>query len=295
MIVPAFNEAENISLLLKELEKNLSPEDYEVVIVDDGSSDNTFETLQAAKDGTLFPLKIVAHKKNLGKTQAILTGSSMSAGDILVLFDADLQFSPADIPRLVKEITNGADLCVGFKKGYYEKWLVSKIYNSLARAIFRLKVHDINAVKALRREVLSNIHLRKDWHRYIVPLAQEQGYRITEIPVKIEPRRFGKPKYSGKFRILIGFFDLLAVGFQLTFMRKPMLYFGLLGTSSFLFGLIAGLIAIILRIFGHGFRPLLYLVMLLVIIGLLLFGFGFLAETISGIQDRLERLERSKK
>jgi hypothetical protein len=158
--------------------------------------------------------------------------------------------------------------------------------------MFGIKVHDINALKTFRREVLEGVSLRKDWHRYIVPLAAARGYRITEIPVVLRPRQFGEAKYSGRARILVGFFDLVAVAFQLTFMRKPLLYFGVLGTGALGLGFLIGLLAIILRLAGHGFRPLLYLVMLLTVAGLVLFAAGFLGEMLSGIGDRIERLER---
>ncbi len=289
VIVPAYNEAPNIKPLLEELSRIL-PGDYEVIIVDDGSDDGTFTEVEQAKK--LYPwLKVKRHRQNLGKTQAIVTGAKIAEGKILVIFDADLQFAPADILRLVEKIDQGADMCVGWKQGKYEKWLVSSIYNYLARKLFRLKVHDINAVKAFKREVIADIDLRKDWHRYLVPLAQDRGYQIVEIPVKLYPRQFGKPKYQSPWRILIGFFDLLAVGFQLTVMRKPMLYLGTIGTASILFGIIVGIIGIILRIFRHGFRPILYLVILLIISGLLLFGLGLLGEAIATINDRLEKLK----
>lgn len=290
VIVPAFNEAPNINVLLDELYKIL-PKDYEVIIIDDGSNDGTFTEAEKAKS-KYSNLKVRRHNRNQGKTQAIINGAQIAQGEILVVFDADLQFAPADILRLIEKIDQGADMCTGWKQGKYEKKFVSSIYNFLARRIFNLKVHDINAVKAFRKEIIDDIDLRKDWHRYIVPLAAAKGYQIEEIPVKLYPRRFGKPKYQGSFRIIIGLFDLFAVGFQLTFMRKPMLYFGTYGSISIVLGFIAGIVAIILRIFGHGFRPILYLVILLVIGGLLLFGFGFLGEAVATINDRLDRLSK---
>jgi glycosyltransferase involved in cell wall biosynthesis len=291
VIVPAFNEAENIAPLVEELSRIMTP-DCEVVIVDDGSTDATRANAEAAARDHPF-LKVTGYHRNQGKTEAILTGARAASGDILVVFDADLQFEVADILRLVEKIREGADMCVGYKQGRYEKRVVSNTYNAMARMIFNLKVHDINAVKAFRREVLETISLRRDWHRYLVPLAAARGFGIAEIPVRLHPRRFGVAKYQGHGRILIGFFDLLAVWFQLTFMRKPMLYFGVLGLVAGGLGVLVGLVAIVLRIFGHGFRPLLYLVMLLVLLGTLLFVLGFLAEMISGISDRLERYPSS--
>jgi glycosyltransferase involved in cell wall biosynthesis len=278
--------------LVQELTRIASPE-YEVIIVDDGSCDETRARAEELAKTHTF-LRVTGYGSNQGKTEALLVGAEVAQGEILVVFDADLQFGVEDIPRLVEKIDQGADMCVGYKQGHYEKRFVSGIYNSLARSIFRLKVRDINAVKAFRREVLETMALRRDWHRYLVPLAADRGFAIAEIPVQLHPRRFGEPKYQGKSRIFIGFFDLIAVWFQLTFMRKPMLHFGVMGLVFGGLGVVAGIVGIVLRILGHGFRPILYLVMLLVMVGVLLFTLGFLAEMIAGISDRMGRLERRR-
>jgi glycosyltransferase involved in cell wall biosynthesis len=290
VIVPAYNEAANVSPLLAELSAKLPP-DYEVIIVDDGSNDGTYEAAVAARSSHPF-LTVVRHRTNLGKTAAIVTGMERARGEFVSVFDADLQFRPEDVVAQVEKLREGWDLVTGRKQGRYEKRLVSAIYNGLARLMFGIKVHDINALKTFRREVLEGVSLRKDWHRYIVPLAASRRFRITEIPVVLRPRQFGEAKYSGRARILVGLFDLVAVAFQLTFMRKPMLYFGVLGTAVFGLGFLVGLLAIILRLAGHGFRPLLYLVILFVVAGLVFFAAGFLGEMLSGISDRIERLER---
>lgn len=291
VIVPAYNEEENIFPLAESLAKELSSE-YEVIIVDDGSSDKTFEFSQAiAQKNNLF--KIVKHKRNLGKTEAIITGANAATGEYLLIFDADLQYSVSDIPRFVRELEDGADMCVGWKQGKYDKRFVSSIYNNLARKIFGLKVHDINAMKAFRKELLWEIvSLRKDWHRYLVPLAQDKGYRIRELKVQLHPRNAGEPKYQSPLRVFIGLFDLLAVGFQIRIMRKPMFYLGILGFFTMFLGVLVGLLAIILRIFDHGFRPLLYLVILLILSGIVIFGFGFIGESVAHISERIERIEK---
>jgi len=290
VIVPAYNEVESIPALLEELSSKL-PKDYEVVIVDDGSRDGTYEAAVAAQARYPF-LAVCRQRANQGKTAAILTGMDKARGEFVSVFDADLQFRPEDVVAQVRKLREGWDLVTGRKQGKYEKRMVSSIYNGLARMMFGIKVHDINALKTFRREVLEGISLRKDWHRYIVPLAAARGFTIAEIPVVLRPRRFGKAKYSGRARIFVGFFDLVAVAFQLTFMRKPLLYFGVLGLGALALGFLVGLAAVILRLAGHGFRPMLYLVMLLVTAGLVLFAAGFLGESLSGISDRIERLER---
>ncbi len=289
IIIPAYNEVASIGPLFAELAAKLSPE-YEVILVDDGSTDGTFE--RAKEEAKRYPfVTVLRHSRNQGKTAAILTGFSACRGEIISILDADLQFDPEDVVRQVAKVREGFDLVTGEKRGKYEKRFVSSIYNWLARLVFGLKVRDINALKTFRREVLEEIHLRRDWHRYIVPLAAARGFSIGEIPVLLRPRQFGEPKYSGRGRILIGLFDLIAVGFQLSFMRKPMLYFGILGTGALGCGFLVGVVAVILRLAGHGFRPLLYLVILLVLTGLVLFAAGFLGESLAAVTDRLERLE----
>ncbi|MEO0102511.1 MAG: glycosyltransferase family 2 protein [candidate division WOR-3 bacterium] len=293
VICPAYNEILNIPSLLAELHNNLD-ETYEIIVVDDGSTDGTWEL--AVKEAEKYPnVRVFRHPRNRGKTDAILTGLAASEGEIIIIYDADLQFAASDIPNLVAKIEEGYDMCVGRKVGKYEKKFVSLIYNFLARKLFSLPVHDINAIKAFKKEIGEKLKLRKDWHRYIVPLAWAEGAKITEIPVKLYPRRAGEPKYQSKKRIVIGFFDLIAVGFQLSFMKKPLLYFGSAGAISFLLGFLLGVLSIILRIFGHGFRPLLYLVILLILTGILLFGLGLLGESFSTLIERLEAMEKRMK
>lgn len=289
VIVPAYNEAVNIPYLVEEFDKFVrKAKNYEVIVVDDGSEDNTQEVLRRHRRPYL---RSVRHQKNMGKTQAIVSGARAARGEVIVIFDADLQYDPDDIPRLVALIKEGFDVATGWKQGDYDKRFVSGVYNLWARRLFRLDVHDMNAIKAMKKGVLRDIPMRKDWHRYIVPIAREAGYRIGEVKVTLRPRRYGVPKYQQKSRILIGFFDLLAVKFQLSFMKKPLLYFGTIGLCSVLSGVLLGLISIILRLFGHGFRPLLYLVILLVISGILFFSLALIGESIRAILDHLEKRE----
>jgi glycosyltransferase involved in cell wall biosynthesis len=265
--------------------------DCEAILVDDGSTDGTYRAGLEARERYPF-LKVVRHRRNRGKTAALISGREQATGGVLVLLDADMQFDPADVPKLVSGIRDGADLVSGWKVGKYEKKFVSGIYNFLSRRLFHVTVHDLNAVKAFRREVLDDLELRKDWHRYLVVLAAERGFKIAEEKVQLHPRLHGESKYGGMGRILIGALDLIVVKFQISFMRKPMLLFGGIGTFLIFLGLLTGLAAIYLRFaMGLGFRPLLYLVILLVTSGLLLFALGFLAEAIASVQTRLERVE----
>jgi glycosyltransferase involved in cell wall biosynthesis len=297
IIVPALNEEENVPVVVQRISEMIEESglDCEAILVDDGSTDGTYQAGLQARERYPF-LKVVRHRRNRGKTAALLTGADVATGGVLVLLDADMQFDPAEVPKLVAGIEQGADLVSGRKVGKYEKRFVSWIYNFLCRRLFHVTVHDLNAVKAFRREVLEDLDLRKDWHRYLVVLAAEKGFTIAEEEVQLYPRLHGETKYGGVGRIAVGVLDLIAVKFQLSFMRKPMLLFG--GTGAFLLfcGMIVGFISLYLRfVMEMGFRPLLYLVILLVTSGLLLFALGFLAEAIANVQERLEGVERAAK
>lgn len=296
-LVPAFNEAECLPLLAVELggfmEKNGLSDQIECVVIDDGSTDGTYQVgLELTKK---YPfMKMARHSANLGKTQALITGAKRADGDVLVVFDADLQYSVEDAWRLAERIMEGWDIAVGWKQGGYQKKFVSWVYNRLSRCLFSLPIHDMNSMKAVKAEVFPHLGLRRDWHRYMVPLAVEKGFTVTEERVTLRPRAAGKSKYTGFWRIVIGFADLLAVKFQLTIMRKPLLYLGTAGFASGLAGILVGLVAVLIRyIAGVGYRPLLYLVILLVISGLLLISMGLVGELVAGIQDQLEARDRS--
>ena len=297
LLVPAYNEAENIEPLVREFGEFLVGEtrEWEMVIVDDGSKDETYERAKALSEG-FEHLKVVRHSTNLGKTQALISGAQAATGDAYVIFDADLQFTFADAAKLVAKVEEGYDLVAGRKRGNYEKKLVSNVYNVLSRKLFRVPVRDMNAMKAMRKEVFENINLRRDWHRYIVVIAHQNGYRVGEEDVELRPRLHGEPKYSGPFRIIIGFLDLAAVKFQMSVIRKPLLFFGFLGSLSLLSGVLVGAVALYLRFArNEGFRPLLYLVILLVVSGLILFTLGLLGEMVASLHDALERMERKRK
>lgn len=300
IIVPAFDEAENMPALFSELAEALARSHIpaEIVLVDDGSTDGTGEAARRAvrESGLEKETRILRHRSNRGKTEALLTGARASGGEYLVLFDADLQHSPDEIPRFVEELEGGFDVVTGRKVGEYSKALVSGIYNWLCRRVFRVPVHDLNAMKALRREVLDSVQLRQDWHRYLVVLAHARGFSVTEIDIALYPRRGGESKYAGRGRIVIGALDLLSVWFQLVFSRKPMLFFGITGLALFLLGGLTGLVALFLRFgLGQGYRPLLTLVVLLSVLGVLLFAVGFLAELIASLRSEIEELRRERR
>jgi len=294
ILVPAFNEKENIEPLMKEINSVVKKEkrSYEVIIVDDGSDDGTFEASKKLKKKYKY-LKVYSHRANLGKTEAILTGFRHSTAQILAIMDADLQFDPNDIPKMIDKLEEGYDIVAGWKQGDYQKKFVSGVYNFLSRQLFRLPIHDQNAIKVLRSNVLEEINLRKDWHRYIVALAVSKGFRVSEVKVKLRKRKFGESKYTGKGRVVIGIMDLLAVKMQISLLRKPFLFFGTSGAILIFLGVVTGVYGIIQRfVFHHGYRPLAYLVILMVVSGLVLFTVGFITEAVAALSENVKRLER---
>jgi len=296
VVVPALNEAPNMPELFAEMAETFRRHelDAEVVLVDDGSTDGTLEAArEAAREADFDAVTFRQHRQNLGKTEAILTAARTARGEYLVLFDADLQHSPEEIPRFVDELETGFDVVTGRKVGDYQKPFVSTLYNWLCRAIFGVPAHDLNSMKAFSREILDDIRLRKDWHRYLVVLAHAQGYRVSEIDIELYPRRRGESKYTGQWRILVGILDLVAVWFQVVFSRKPMLFFGVTGLGLFTVGGVVGAVALYFRfVLGQGYRPLLNLIVLLMVLGVLLFAVGFLAELMATLRHEIEDLRR---
>lgn len=295
VLVPAKDEADNLAEFVRLTREALLPLPYacELVIVNDGSHDGTSRVLDELKAKHPF-VRIVTHRTQRGIADALRSGADVARGRVLVFYPADLQYLPADIPSLVAPILAGqADIVTGTKQGQYEKRLVSGVYNTLSRWLFGVRVNDLNSVKAYRREVMDALPTRPDWHRFMVVIAASQGFRLAQQPIPLYPRRAGSSKF-GLGRIPVGVLDLMSVWFQLRFGRKPMLFFGVAGAVLFLIGLLVGGVAIYLR-FGPphvGFRPLLDLIMVLVISGVVLFGFGFVGEMLAGIREELRTLER---
>lgn len=300
VIIPAFNEAPVVPDLVRELKASFNAHglDGEVLLIDDGSTDGTAELAEREAAGW-DRFRIVRHKMNRGKTEAMLTAADVASEPLLVLFDADLQHTPDEIPRFLKRLDEGWDIVTGRKVGSYDKKVVSSVYNRLSRRIFDVPVSDLNSMKAFRAEVLEGLSLRHDWHRFFVVMAHARGASVTEIDVELHPRRAGEAKYGGSGRILIGLIDLVSVWFLLLFSRKPLLLFGGSGLALGLLGLLVTVVTVYLR-FVHpmvgfdpyippmGYRPLLYLIMLLETLGFLLFGFGLVSEQVAQVRDELE-------
>ena len=297
VLVPAFDEVDNIPALFRELRETFERHDLagELIIVDDGSTDGTYDA--ALREAERFPrAKVLRHRRNLGKTEAMVTGANAAETDYLILFDADLQHGTEEVPRFLQKLGEGHDIVCGRKVGDYEKAAVSGIYNRLAQRLFHIPVRDLNAMKAFRTEILREIPLRHDWHRFFVVLAHAEGYSVAEMDITLFPRRAGVAKYSGKRRVLVGVGDLVVVWFYLKFSEKPMQFFGGSGLVLIALGLLIGLVTVVLRVGNwmppFGFRPLLTLVGLLETIGFLLFGFGFIAELIATLRAEVDQLRR---
>jgi len=295
VLVPAKDEALNLPEFVRLCAEALGPAgfSFEVVIVNDGSRDETGKVLRDLEREYPF-LHVVTHRRQRGIADALRSAGDAARGDVFVFYPADLQYLPADIPALVRPILeNRADIVTGTKQGKYEKAFVSRIYNGLCRWLFGIRVTDLNSVKAYRREVMQGIPLRPDWHRYMVVIAAADGFRLDSLPVPLYPRKAGTSKFGWR-RIPVGLFDLVSVWFQLRFGRKPMLFFGIAGAILFVIGFLAGVAALVLRFgYGFGFRPLLNLVETMVISGIVLFGFGLLGEMIAGMQEETREIARS--
>ena len=292
ILVPAKDEAENLPIFMEQARAAFAgqPYRYEVVVIDDGSVDDSWDVLQRLAEEYPF-LHPVRHAVRRGIADALRTGYIHSRGSVLVFYPADLQYKPEDIPRLVAPILEGkSDMVAGYKEGKYEKAFVSGIYNRLSRSLFNVTVRDLNSVKAYRREVMDTLPNRPDWHRYLIVMGAANGFTVSEVPVPLYPRNAGESKF-GIGRIPVGALDMLAVWFELRFARKPLLLFGLLGAALFIIGVIVGIVAILYRVIGGvGFRPLVNLVETCVTVGSVFFATGLIGELIAAQRAELSQL-----
>jgi len=297
VVVPAYNEAPVIAELISALRNAFQEFELagEVILVDDGSDDGTAD-LAEREGGAWENLRVLRHRTNLGKTEALVTAAEATDRAYLVLFDADLQHLPEEIPRFLAKLQEGWDVVTGRKIGDYQKPVVSGIYNWLSRKIFDVPVSDLNSMKAFRREVVEQLPMRHDWHRFFVVMAHARGFSLSEIDIDLHPRRAGVSKYSGRFRVFVGLIDLLSVWFFLLFSRKPMILFGASGFALIVLGGAVGAVAFYLRfVEGMGFRPLLYLVILLETVGFVLLGVGLMAEMVAQLHHEVDSLRRRLK
>lgn len=271
----------------------------EVILVNDGSEDDTLQKANEAAARYRW-LRVLSHRTNRGLTAALDTGFSAARNQIFMLWPADLQYMPEEIPKMVAKIEDGYDVVCGWKQGKYGlKRFASYFYNLLSRMIFKVKVHDLNAVKAFRREVIEDMPiLREGWHRFMVVLAAQKGYKIGEVKIKLYPRKFGKSKF-GFWRIPVGISDMFSVKFQMSFMKKPMLFFGSIGLGLCSLGILLGGGLLVARFYlmwaSWAYRPLLYLIILLESMGGMLIMLGFLAESMINFQEEIGMLRKENR
>ena len=294
VLVPAKDEVGNLPLFMEQAAAAFADSNvrYEVIVIDDGSEDDSWAVLERLATQYAF-LRLARHRVRRGIGDALRTGYLRARGDVLVFYPADLQFKPADIPRLVAPIlANESDMVTGFKQGDYEKKFVSRVYNGLSRALFHVPVKDLNSVKAYRREIMEALPIRPDWHRYMIVIAAAQGFTVTEIPVPLYPRHSGRSKF-GIGRIPVGVLDMLSVWFELRFAGKPLLLFGMLGLGLFAIGAVAGLVALgRLVLLGVGTRAVWTIIQTCLIVGSVFFATGLVGEQIAVQRSEVRELRR---
>jgi glycosyltransferase involved in cell wall biosynthesis len=286
VVLPVFNEVESLPTLLNAIAQTFTEHQlrYEIIAVDDGSTDGSTQLLhQLAK--TRSDLRAVLLRRNYGQTAAMAAGFNHTRGQVIVTLDSDLQNDPADIPRLIAKLDEGYDLVSGWRKARQDaaitRLLPSKIANWLIARVTGVRIHDYGcSLKAYRAELVADMHLYGELHRFLPALAFIEGARITEMPVKHHARQFGKSKYGldRTFRVMM---DLLTIAFIKKFLTRPMHVFGLLGLGSVMLGFALGSYLTVLKLgFGQniGDRPLLILSIVLVLAGVQMFSFGLLAE-----------------
>ena len=297
VVIPLYNEAESLpelhSWIARVMEENRFS--YEILMVDDGSTDSSWEVITSlsAKDHNVHGIRF---RRNYGKSAALYCGFGKAQGDVVITMDADLQDSPDEIPELVRMIREeGYDLVSGWKQhrkdNVLTKNLPSKLFNATARRVTGIKLHDMNCgLKAYRSEVVKNIEVYGEMHRYIPYLAKNAGYtRIGELKVHHQKRKFGKSKF-GMSRFGNGLLDLISLWFLSTFGKKPMYFFGYSGLAMFFVGAVIAIWIIVEKLVrqanGAYFRPVtdqpvFYLALVAVVLGVMFFLAGFLGEMIS--------------
>ena len=297
IVISLFNEEESLPELVSWIEKVMVSEGYhyEILMVDDGSTDSSWNTVRQLAEKNSY-IRGISFRRNYGKSAALYHGFKAAEGRVVITMDADLQDSPDEIPELYRMIVeDGYDIVSGWKKLRFDnkltKNLPSKIYNWTARKITGIKLHDMNCgLKAYRNEVVKNIEVYGEMHRYIPYLAKNAGFgRITEKPVHHQKRKYGVSKF-GLERFINGFLDLISLWFLSTFGKKPMHFFGFTGILMFLAGGIQTIWVIAEKLIqqakGMPYRPvtdqpLFYLALVAVILGFQLFLAGFICEMIS--------------
>lgn len=297
VVIPSYNEEESLPELYAWISKVMTAHNYsyEVIFVDDGSTDNSWQTICELRNESPDQIKGIKFRRNYGKSPALHCAFEVAQGDVIITMDADLQDSPDEIPELYNMIVNDKyDLVSGWKQKRYDpisKTLPTKLFNATARKVSGIKLHDFNCgLKAYRKDVVKNIEIYNDMHRYIPYLAKIAGFnKIGEKIVQHQARKYGKTKF-GISRFFNGYLDLLTLWFLSTFGRKPMHFFGLLGSLMFFLGLISVISVGASKIYAmtHGMpyrlvtdSPYFFISLTAMILGTQLFLAGFIGELIS--------------
>jgi glycosyltransferase involved in cell wall biosynthesis len=289
VVIPLLNEEDSLPELVLHLEQvlgKLAGRRYEIIFIDDGSTDNSFNVIKQIRARNQR-VRAFRFRRNYGKSAALSVGFQHAKGRIIITMDADLQDDPDEIPNLINKIREGYDLVSGWKKKRYDpitKTLPSKFFNFVTSLFSGVKLHDFNCgLKAYKQELVKDLQVYGEMHRYIPALAHWEGYKVTEIPVQHHPRKYGKTKF-GVSRFLKGFLDLLTVMFTTRFLKRPLHFFGTLGGIFALSGFAIDLYLLIDWIIGRTYlsnRPLALFGIALIIVGVQLISLGLLGELIA--------------
>ncbi|HKJ66803.1 MAG TPA: glycosyltransferase family 2 protein [bacterium] len=288
VVIPAYNEAESLPDLMRALSEVLNRHyagSYDIWLVDDGSTDRTEQLIPELRS-QYATLHYVQFRRNYGKAAALMEGFRHAQGRYIATLDADLQDDPAEIPDLIRALDDGYDLVSGWKQNRQDplsKIIPSKFFNLVTRFTTGIRIHDFNCgLKAYRKKVVKNLTLHGELHRYIPVLAHFMGFKVTEKPVTHHVRKYGQTKY-GISRFFAGFFDFITVLFLSKYTKRPMHFFGMVGLILTILGLIINVYLAVYWFMGGNLsnRPLLFLGVLLVIVGVQLFSIGLLGEMLA--------------
>lgn len=294
VVIPLLNEAESLPELSRQLEsvlERIANGRYEVIFIDDGSTDDSYRVIQDihARNGRF---KAIRFRTNHGKSAALAVGFKESTGDIVITMDADLQDDPNEIPALIAKLDEGYDLVSGWKRKRHDPWhktIPSKLFNTVTSSMSGIRLHDFNCgLKGYRKEVVQSVQVYGEMHRYIPALAHWEGFRVTEIPVLHRARQFGSSKF-GISRFLKGYLDLLTVMFTTRYIRRPLHFFGTVGSLIAMIGLITDLYLVVEWFLGRtalSNRPLALFGVAMIIVGVQLISIGLIGELI--VKNNLE-------